>query len=129
MTDKSIVTTGNAPAAIGTYSQAVRTGNTVYMSGQIPLHPDTMTLVGDAFSDQCERVFSNLQAVAEAAEGSLQDVVKMTVYLTDLGNFAAVNEIMARFFSEPFPARAAVEVAALPKGAQIEVDAIMALDV
>lgn len=128
MTDKSIIATGNAPAAIGTYSQAVRTGNTVYMSGQIPLHPESMTLVGDAFSDQCERVFSNLQAVAEAAGGSLKDIVKMTIYLTDLGNFATVNEIMARFFNEPFPARAAVEVAGLPKDAQIEVDAIMTLD-
>lgn len=127
MTEKTIVVTANAPAAIGTYSQAVRSGSTVYVSGQIPLHPESMALVGDAFSDQCERVFSNLQAVAEAAGGSLTDVVKMTIYLTDLGNFAAVNEIMARFFSEPYPARAAIEVSALPKGAQIEVDAIMTL--
>lgn len=128
MTQRKIITTGNAPAAIGTYSQAVRVGGTVYLSGQIPLHPESMTLVGDAFSAQCERVFENLQAVSEAAGGSLQDIVKLTIYLTDLGNFATVNEIMARFFAEPFPARAAVGVAALPKDAQIEADAIMTLD-
>lgn len=128
MTEKSIITTARAPAAIGTYSQAVRTGRTVYLSGQIPLHPETMTLVGGAFSAQCERVFDNLQAVVEAAGGSLQDIVKLTIYLTDLGNFTTVNEIMTRFFVQPFPARVAVGVAALPKDAQIEVDAIMTLD-
>ena len=122
---KSIISTAKAPAAIGTYSQAVRAGSTVYISGQIPLDPDTMTLVGDAFPEQCERVFENLKCVAEAAGGSLQDVLKLTIYLVDLGNFAQVNEIMARFFDEPYPARAAVGIAALPKDAQIEIDAIM----
>lgn len=126
--NKSIIVTTNAPAAIGTYSQAVKSGNVVYISGQIPLDPESMTLVGNAFPDQCERVFSNLQAVAEAAGGSMQSIVKMTVYLTDLGNFATVNEVMARFFTEPYPARAAVEVAALPKAAQIEIDATMTLN-
>ena len=125
MVTKNIIVTDKAPAAIGTYSQAVNIGRTVYLSGQIPLDPDTMTLVGDTFSAQCERVFENLKAVTEAAGGSLQDIVKMTVFLTDLSNFATVNEIMARFFEEPYPARAAVGVAALPKDAQVEIDAIM----
>ena len=127
MTTKNIIVTGKAPAAIGTYSQAVRTGHTVYLSGQIPLDPDTMTLVGDSFATQCKQVFNNLKAVAEAAGGSLHDIVKLTIYLTDLGNFAAVNEIMAQFFEEPYPARAAVGVTALPKDAQLEIDAIMEL--
>ena len=125
MVTKNIIVTDKAPAAIGTYSQAVNIGRTVYLSGQIPLDPDSMTLVGDTFSAQCERVFENLKAVTEAAGGSLQDIVKMTVFLTDLSNFATVNEIMARFFEEPYPARAAVGVAALPKDAQVEIDAIM----
>ncbi|MDJ0955717.1 MAG: RidA family protein [Arenicellales bacterium] len=127
MATKNIIVTDKAPAAIGTYSQAVSTGRTVYLSGQIPLDPNTMTLVGDTFAAQCEQVFSNLKAVVEAAGGSLQDVVKLNIYLTDLGNFAAVNEIMAQFFDEPYPARAAVGVAALPKDAQLEIDAIMEL--
>jgi reactive intermediate/imine deaminase len=127
MTRKEIITTDRAPAAIGTYSQAVKVGRTVYISGQIPLDPDSMMLAGDAFSVQCERVFENLQAVAEAAGGSLQDIVKLTVFLSDLSNFPTVNAIMARFFSEPYPARAAVGVAALPKESQVEVDAIMDL--
>ncbi len=127
MTSRTIISTDQAPAAIGTYSQAVRTGNTVYCSGQIPLDPDTMELVSDEFGPQCRRVFENLKAVAEASGGSLQDIVKMTIFLTDLANFATVNEVMASYFSEPYPARAAIGVAALPKDVQIEVDAIMEL--
>ena len=126
MTRKTIQT-DNAPQAIGTYSQAVRTGNTVYLSGQIPLVPDTMELVSGAMDAQIRRVFDNLAAVAEAAGGSLADVVKLNVFLTDLGHFALVNEIMAEYFREPYPARAAVGVAALPKGAQVEMDAVMEL--
>ena len=126
MTRKTIQT-DRAPQAIGTYSQAVRTGNTVYMSGQIPLVPDTMELVSGDMDAQIRRVFDNLAAVAEAAGGSLADVVKLNVFLTDLGHFALVNEIMAEYFREPYPARAAVGVAALPKGAQVEMDAVMEL--
>lgn len=126
MTRKTIQTE-NAPQAIGTYSQAVRTGNTVYMSGQIPLLPDTMALVSGDMDAQIRRVFDNLAAVAEAAGGSLADVVKLNVFLVDLGHFAMVNEIMAEYFREPYPARAAVGVAALPKDAQVEMDAIMEL--
>jgi len=125
MTTKNIISTENAPAAIGTYSQAVKVGRTVYISGQIPLDPVTMSLVADTFPEQCERVFDNLGAITEAAGGSLQDIVKLTVYLLDLGNFAAVNEIMARHIVEPYPARAAIGVAALPKDAQVEIEAIM----
>ena len=126
MTRKTIQTDG-APQAIGTYSQAVRTGNTVYLSGQIPLLPDTMELVSGAMEAQIRRVFDNLAAVAEASGGTLADVVKLNVFLTDLGHFALVNEIMAGYFREPYPARAAVGVAALPKGAQVEMDAVMEL--
>ena len=126
MTRKTIQT-DNAPQAIGTYSQAVRTGNTVYMSGQIPLVPDTMELVSGDMEAQIRRVFDNLAAVAEAAGGSLADVVKLNVFLPDLGHFALVNEIMAEYFREPYPARAAVGVAALPKDAQVEMDAVMEL--
>lgn len=126
MTRKTIQT-DNAPQAIGIYSQAVRTGNTVYMSGQIPLQPDTMELVGDDMEAQVRRVFDNLAAVAEAAGGSLADVVKLNVFLVDLGHFALVNEIMAEYFREPYPARAAVGVASLPRGAQVEMDAVMEL--
>ena len=126
MTRKTIQT-DNAPQAIGTYSQAVRTGNTVYMSGQIPLDPGTMELVGGDMEAQIRRVFDNLAAVAEAAGGSLADVVKLNVFLPDLGHFALVNEIMAEYFREPYPARAAVGVAALPKDAQVEMDAVMEL--
>jgi len=126
MTRKTIQT-DNAPQAIGTYSQAVRTGNTVYLSGQIPLVPDTMELVSGDMEAQIRRVFDNLAAVAEAAGGSLADVVKLNVFLTDLGHFALVNEIMAEYFREPYPARAAGGVAALPKGAQVEMDAVMEL--
>ena len=126
MTRKTIQT-DNAPQAIGTYSQAVRTGNTVYMSGQIPLVPDTMELVSGDMEAQIRRVFDNLAAVAEAAGGSLADVVKLNVFLPDLGHFALVNEIMAEYFREPYPARAAVGVAALPKDARVEMDAVMEL--
>ncbi len=126
MTRKTIQTDG-APQAIGTYSQAVRTGNTVYLSGQIPLLPDTMELVSGDMEAQIRRVFDNLAAVAEASGGTLADVVKLNVFLIDLGHFALVNEIMAGYFREPYPARAAVGVAALPKGAQVEMDAVMEL--
>ena len=119
---RSIVSTPNAPAAIGTYSQAVRCGDTLYLSGQIGLDPSTGKLV-DGIDEQIRRVFGNLKAVAEAAGASLDDVVKLTVYLTDLTNFARVNETMARFFSQPYPARAVVGVASLPRGALVEADA------
>ncbi|MCG6899669.1 MAG: RidA family protein [Gammaproteobacteria bacterium] len=121
------IQTERAPQAIGTYSQAVRCGNTVYLSGQIPLLPDTMELVNGDMDAQIRRVFDNLAAVAEAAGGSLADVVKLNVFLPDLGNFALVNNIMAEYFEAPYPARAAVGVAALPRGAQVEMDAIMEL--
>ena len=123
---KTIVSTPAAPAAIGTYSQAVKAGDTVYLSGQIGLDPATMQLV-EGVPAQIHRVFQNLQAVAEAAGGSLADVVKLNVFLTDLGNFAQVNEIMAQYFVQPYPARAAVGVAALPRGAEVEADAVMVL--
>ena len=122
---KQPVHTDRAPAAIGTYSQAVRAGETVYLSGQIPLDPETMELVGGGVDAQIRQVFANLAAVAEAAGGGLADVVKITVYLTDLGNFARVNEIMAQYFDEPYPARAAIGVAGLPKCAVVEMDAIL----
>jgi len=125
--NKEAVHTSGAPAAIGTYSQAIRTGNLVFLSGQIPLNPATMELVGDDFEARARRVFENLKAVAEAAGGSLEGIVKVTVYLTDLANFATVNSVMAEYFSEPYPARAAVGVASLPKGADVEAEAILAL--
>lgn len=124
---KEIISTTLAPAAIGTYSQAVKAGNTVYLSGQIPLDPVTMTLVDGGFEAQTVRMFENLKAVAEAAGGSLADAVKLTIYLTDLSNFATVNTVMARYFSEPYPARAAVGVKELPRGALVEADAILVL--
>lgn len=124
---KQIIHTDLAPRAIGTYSQAVRVGDTVWLAGQIPLDPATMTLVEGPIEVQVRRVFDNLQAVARAAGGELADVVKLTVFLTDLGHFPIVNEVMAGYFSEPYPARAAVGVAALPKGAAVEMDAIMVL--
>ena len=117
--------TDAAPGAVGTYSQAVRSGNTVYLSGQIPLHPQTMELVEGDIDAQIRQVFDNLAAVARAAGGGLGDIVKLTVYLTDLGHFGRVNEIMAQYFKEPYPARAAVGVAALPKAATVEMDAIL----
>jgi reactive intermediate/imine deaminase len=121
------ITTPEAPAAIGTYSQAVRAGDTVYLSGQIPLDPKTMKLVEGDIEAQVRRVFDNLRAVCKEAGGDFDRVARVTVYLTDLGNFAKVNEVMAAYFNEPYPARAAVGVAALPRGAQVEVDAVMYL--
>jgi reactive intermediate/imine deaminase len=127
MPERKTISTDLAPAAIGTYSQAVRVGETVYLSGQIPLVADTMELVSSTIDAQIEQVIANLRAVAEAAGGSLDEFVRVTVFLTDLGNFARVNEAMARHFTEPFPARAAVGVSALPRGAQVEMDAVMVL--
>lgn len=124
---KTVIHSDNAPAAIGTYSQAIKTGNTVYMSGQIPLNPKTMELV-EGFEAQTVQVFENLKAVAEAAGGSLKDIVKLNIYLTDLGNFATVNEVMSRYFQQPYPARAAIGIAALPKAAQVEMDAVLVLE-
>jgi reactive intermediate/imine deaminase len=123
---RQIIHTPGAPQAIGTYSQAVKVGDTVYLSGQIGLDPHTMQLV-EGIENQVHRVFKNLLAVAEAAGGSLQDVVKLNIFLPDLGNFALVNTIMAQYFKEPYPARAAVGVASLPKGALVEADAVMQL--
>ncbi len=123
---RSIISTSNAPAAIGTYSQAVRAGDTVYVSGQIGLDPATMEML-DGFEAQTVRVFENLKAVAEAAGGSLADAVKLNIYLVDLSNFAKVNEVMARYFAEPYPARAALGVRELPKGALVEADAVLVL--
>ena len=119
------IVTDQAPAAIGTYSQAVEIDGTVYLSGQIPLVPATMEIVEGDIRRQIQQVFDNLRAVARAAGGGLDDVVKLTVYLTDLADFGAVNEVMGKYFSPPFPARAAIQVAALPRGARVEVDAIM----
>jgi len=124
---REIIRTDHAPQAIGTYSQAVRVGDTVYLSGQIPLLPDTMELIDGGMEVQIRRVFDNLQAVARAAGGSLGDVAKLNVFLTDLSQFPLVNQVMAEYFAEPYPARAAVGVAALPKGAKVEMDAIMVL--
>ncbi len=125
---KEVITTNNAPQAIGTYSQAVKVGNTVYLAGQIPLIPETMALEQGDMHAQIRRVFENLGAVAKAAGGSLQDVVKLNVYLTDLAHFPLVNEVMVQYFREPYPARAAVGVAALPKAAAVEMDAVMVLE-
>lgn len=127
MTNKAVISTENAPEAIGTYSQAIKVNNTVYLSGQIPLDPRTMALVSDNFADQARQVFRNLQAVCQAANGDLSAIVKLNLYLTDLNEFAQVNEIMAEFFQEPFPARAAIGVNALPKGALIEADGVMVI--
>ncbi len=124
---REVIFTEKAPAAIGTYSQAVKVGKTVYLSGQIPLVPETMELAEGDMAAQISRVFDNLQAVTEAAGGSLADIVKLNIYLTDLSHFPLVNEVMARYFNQPYPARAAVGVAALPKGAAVEMDAVMEL--
>ena len=124
---KTELYTDKAPAAIGTYSQAVRAGRLVFLSGQIPLIPATMEIVEGDFEARAQQVFENLQAVAEAAGGTLNNAVKITVFLTDLDNFAIVNSVMERFFDKPFPARAAVGVAALPKGVDVEADAVLAL--
>lgn len=125
---KQIIHTDKAPKAIGTYSQAVKVGTTVYLSGQIPLVPETMEVVQGDMRAQVRRVFDNLQAVAEAAGGSLADVVKLNVFLTDLSHFPLVNEVMAEYFAQPYPARAAVQVAALPKGVPVEMDGVMELE-
>ena len=125
---RSIISTEQALSAIGTYSQAVRIDHTVYLSGQIPLSPDAMELVSDQFDLQCHQVFKNLSAVAAAAGGTMNEMAKLTIYLDDLANFPKVNEIMAQYFDEPYPARAAVGVAALPKAAAIEIDAILVLE-
>ena len=122
---REIIHTDKAPKAIGTYSQAVKIDNTVYLSGQIPLVPETMELVTSSMEAQIVRVFENLSAVAEAAGGSLADIAKLNIFLTDLTHFPLVNEVMSRYFSEPFPARAAIGVASLPKGAAVEMDAVM----
>lgn len=124
---RSIIHTENAPAAIGTYSQAVQVGNTVYLSGQIALKPDTMEMVEGDIANRIHQVFANLKAVCTAAGGSLQDIAKVNIYLTDLQNFATVNEIMAEYFHQPYPARAAVGVAELPKGTDVEIDAVLIL--
>lgn len=125
---RTIIQTDKAPQAIGTYSQAVKVDNTVYISGQIPLDPASMEVVAGGMEAQITRVFDNLSAVAEASGGSLKDVVKLTIFLTDLSCFPTVNEIMARYFSEPYPARAAIEVSALPKAVEVEMDAILVLE-
>ncbi|WP_444678924.1 RidA family protein [Halomonas sp. E19] len=127
MSNKAVINTDKAPAAIGPYSQAIKAGNTVYLSGQIPLDPATMELVSEDFEAQARQVFTNLKAVCEEAAGSLGEIVKVNLYLVDLDNFAIVNKVMQEFFSAPFPARAAVGVKALPKGAQVEAEAVMVI--
>lgn len=125
---KTIITTDKAPQAIGTYSQAVKAGNTVYISGQIPLVPETMALVEGDMEANIRRVFDNLKAICEEAGGSLADIAKLNIFLTDLSNFALVNEVMATYFEQPYPARAAVGVAALPKDVGVEMDAVMVIE-
>jgi reactive intermediate/imine deaminase len=125
--NKQIISTDRAPAAVGPYSQAVRHGDIVFLSGQIPLDPDTMKIVEGDIATQAHRVFRNLQAVCEAAGSGLDGIVKLNLYLTDMGNFAAVNAVMKEYFSEPYPARAAVGVAALPLGAEVEAEAVLGL--
>ena len=127
MSNRAVIKTNSAPAAIGSYSQAVKVDNTVYLSGQIPLDPQSMEIVPGDFAAQARQVFKNLQAVCEAANGSLGHVVKLNLYLTDLSNFGSVNEIMAEFFDEPYPARAAVGVKELPKGALFEAEGVMVI--
>ena len=125
--NKAFISTEKAPAAIGTYSQAVKVGTAVYLSGQIPLVPETMEMVSEDFSEQTHQVFKNITAVCEEAGGKIQDLVKINIYLTDLSNFATVNEIMSQYFQQPYPARAAIGVAELPKGSKIEIDGVMEL--
>jgi reactive intermediate/imine deaminase len=127
MTNKAIIHTDSAPAAIGTYVQAVKVNNTVYLSGQIPLDPETMTLVEGDIDAQIHQVFKNLNAVCEASGGDLSNIVKLNIFLTDLSHFPVVNEIMGQHFQEPYPARAAIGVAELPKGAQVEMDGILVI--
>lgn len=124
---RTVINTPNAPQAIGTYSQAVKVGTTVYLSGQIPLVPSTMEVISDDFAEQTQQVFANLTAVCEAAGGTLNDLAKVNIFMTDLSNFATVNEIMSQHFSQPYPARAAIQISALPKGVQIEIDGVMEL--
>lgn len=124
---KSVIHTDKAPAAIGTYSQAVKVGTTVYLSGQIPLVPETMQVISEDFAEQAHQVFKNISAVCEAAGGTTNDLAKVNIFLTDLSKFATVNEIMSQYFSQPYPARAAVQISALPKGVQIEIDGVMEL--
>ena len=125
MSNKDVINTERAPAAIGPYSQAVRSGDLIFLSGQIPLVPASMEMVSDSIEEQTHQVFKNLQAVAEAAGSDLNNAVKLTIYLTDLGQFQTVNEIMASYLQEPYPARATIQVSALPKGAQVEIDAVL----
>ena len=125
MAEKIIIATAKAPQAIGTYSQAVKVGSTVYLSGQNPLVPETMQIVGDDFAAQVVQVFDNLTAVCQAAGGSLNDIVKLNIFMTDLSNFATVNEIMGRYFAQPYPARAAIGVKQLPKDSLVEMDGVM----
>ena len=124
---KTIINTDNAPSAIGTYSQAVKVNDTVYLSGQIPLVPETMEVVEGGFAAQTEQVFKNLSAVCEAAGGCINDMVKVNIFMTDLSNFATVNEIMSQYFVQPYPARAAIQISKLPKDVEIEIDGIMEL--
>ena len=127
MPNRAFIHTDSAPAAIGTYSQAVKVNNTVYLSGQIPLEPKTMELVSDEISDQVSQVFRNLAAVCAASGGDLSNIVKLNIFLTDLSHFPIVNEIMGQYFNEPYPARAAIGVRALPKGSQVEMDGILVI--
>lgn len=127
MTNKAVIHTAKAPAAIGTYSQAIKVNNTVYLSGQIPLDPATMTLVEGDFAAQAHQVFKNLQAVCEAANGSLADIVKLNIYLTDLANFPIVNEVMGEYFQQPYPARAAIGINQLPRASLIEADGVLVI--
>ena len=127
MSNRAMIATQSAPQAIGPYSQGVKVGNTVWISGQIPLDPSSMTIVEGDISAEAEQVFQNLKAVAEASGGTLNDAVKINISLTNLGDFDAVNAVMARYFKEPYPARACVQVAALPRGAHIEIEAVLAL--
>lgn len=124
---KTVINSAQAPAAIGTYSQAIKAGNTVYLSGQIPLNPQTMELI-EGFEAQTVQVFENLKAVIDAAGGTFKDIVKLNIFLTDLSHFAMVNEVMGRYFEQPYPARAAIGVAALPKGAMVEMDGILVIE-
>jgi reactive intermediate/imine deaminase len=124
---KTIISTDNAPSAIGTYSQAVKVNNTVYLSGQIPLIPATMAVVSDDFTEQTHQVFKNIVAVCEAAGGNINDMVKVNIFMMDLANFATVNEVMSQYFTQPYPARAAVQVSRLPKDVLIEIDGVMEL--
>tara|TARA_R110002050_G_scaffold14272_2_gene45153 strand:- start:213 stop:596 length:384 start_codon:yes stop_codon:yes gene_type:complete len=127
MLNKAVISTDNAPSAIGTYSQAIKVSNTVYLSGQIPLDPDSMQVVEGGISAEIDQVFKNLAAVCEEAGGSLKDIVKLNIFLTDMGNFASVNQAMAHYFTAPYPARAAIGVKELPKGVGVEMDGIMVI--